>query len=267
MNTLKAVVQKVIKDGGHGPYVVATSDQVGGSVTFSLEPTVWLEDDEPEPGTIVALNKLIKKRAGWRARLARFWQPSDEENQQKERSNTGMKAGMNKILQGLLGPLVGTLDPFLTDLAKSFAALLPTGMREKSVRSLIGALSGYLAKIPIETQSPELALAVTKLRDFINFVNASLGQGLTPETIAKKWRERYFAEMAERVMNSDNPDEVIKNVEKQVTAIDSLVKAVFGKEGETENAKSSGTETALSKLDGALAGKLQELRKKSKWLK
>lgn len=84
MDTIKAVVQKIIPSGEHGPYAVATSDHLKGSVTFSLEPTVWEEDEWPEEGTMVFLGKLRKKRAGWRAKYGRFLKPSDE---QTERSN------------------------------------------------------------------------------------------------------------------------------------------------------------------------------------
>lgn len=87
MDTLKAVVQKVIRDGKHGPFAVATSEQLEGSVTFSLEPTVWREQDWPEEGMMVFLGELRRKRAGWRAKTGRFWKPSDEQIQQTERSN------------------------------------------------------------------------------------------------------------------------------------------------------------------------------------
>ena len=86
MDTIKAIVQKVIREGKHGPFAVATSDQIDGSVTFSLEPTAWKEDDWPEEGMAVRLGKLRQKRAGWRAKEGRFWKPSDEHNQQPERS-------------------------------------------------------------------------------------------------------------------------------------------------------------------------------------
>lgn len=87
MDTIKAVVQKVIREGKHGPFAVTTSDQIDGSVTFSLESTVWEEDDWPEEGMTVFLGKLRQKRAGWRAKEGRFWRPSDEQVQQSERSN------------------------------------------------------------------------------------------------------------------------------------------------------------------------------------
>ena len=76
---LVAVVQNVITDGNHGPYAVATSEQIKGSVTFSLDPTVWKEDRRPEAGEKVVLSNLVGKRAGWRAKQGRFFRPSDEQ--------------------------------------------------------------------------------------------------------------------------------------------------------------------------------------------
>lgn len=87
METIKAIIQKVIPDGKHGPFAVATADQLDGSVTFSLEPTVWIEADWPEQGMVVVLGKLRQKRAGWRAKEGRFFKPSDEQTQQPEMSN------------------------------------------------------------------------------------------------------------------------------------------------------------------------------------
>lgn len=86
LDTIKAVVQNVIREGKHGPFAVATSTQLEGSVTFSLEPTVWEESDWPEEGMMVFLGKLRQKRAGWRAKQGRFWKLSDEQTQQTERS-------------------------------------------------------------------------------------------------------------------------------------------------------------------------------------
>lgn len=81
---IKAVVQKVVPGGTHGPFAVATSEGLDGSVTFSLEPTIWQEKEWPEEGMYVLLGKLRKKRAGWRAKTGRFFKPSDE---QTERSS------------------------------------------------------------------------------------------------------------------------------------------------------------------------------------
>lgn len=74
----KAIVEKIITDGPHGHYVVASSEELG-SITFSLNKPVWREDDLPECGTFVALSSLRKKRRGWRAQQGRFWEPSDEQ--------------------------------------------------------------------------------------------------------------------------------------------------------------------------------------------
>jgi hypothetical protein len=78
LEEIKAVVQKAVSEGNHGPFAVATSENIDGSITFALKPTVWQEDEWPEPGMIVILGKLRKKRAGWRAMKARFLRPSDE---------------------------------------------------------------------------------------------------------------------------------------------------------------------------------------------
>ncbi len=159
----------------------------------------------------------------------------------------------------------GALDPVLVEVANTLAAILPEGMRSKVARSIIGVLSGYLNKIPQEMKSTELATAATKLRDFLNFLNASLGKGISPAMSARKWRESYFAEMSEKIINSENPQEIIDKVDKQVAAIDTLAKKLFG---ETDTAKpETGGESTLSQLDGMLAEKMQSWRLRQKWLK
>jgi len=75
-DTVRGVIQKV-DSGKHGPYAIATVQGLG-SVTFSLEKSVWDEEDAPEPGEIVVLSKLREKRAGWRAMQARYAKPSDK---------------------------------------------------------------------------------------------------------------------------------------------------------------------------------------------
>ena len=75
----QAVVEKLISGGKHGPYAVARSEQLG-SITFSLDPKVWQENDLPEPGTYVMLTQVRRKRAGWRALYGRFVEPSDEKH-------------------------------------------------------------------------------------------------------------------------------------------------------------------------------------------
>ncbi|KKR45941.1 MAG: hypothetical protein A3G47_00995 [Candidatus Zambryskibacteria bacterium RIFCSPLOWO2_12_FULL_39_45] len=77
-----AVVQKVMDNGKHGPYVVATNEKIG-TITFSLEPLVWQEKGRPERGNIVVLSEIRKKRAGWRANSGRFFRPSDEQSETK----------------------------------------------------------------------------------------------------------------------------------------------------------------------------------------
>lgn len=75
----QAVVEKIIRDGSHGPYAVARSPGLKGSITFSLDASVWQEEDWPEPGMYVVLTSLRKKRAGWRAKHGRFVKPSEEQ--------------------------------------------------------------------------------------------------------------------------------------------------------------------------------------------
>ena len=72
------MVEKIIPDGKHGPYAVASVDTLG-SVTFSLRLRLGIENDLPEGGSIVILSGITKKRAGWRASQGRFLQPSDEQ--------------------------------------------------------------------------------------------------------------------------------------------------------------------------------------------
>jgi hypothetical protein len=84
VDVAKAVVQKIVEEGNHGAFAVATSDAVQGSTTFSLEPTVWQEQSHPEPGEIVLLGKLRLKRAGWRAKEGRYFNPSDEQTESRK---------------------------------------------------------------------------------------------------------------------------------------------------------------------------------------
>mgnify|MGYP001596822070 FL=1 len=79
----KGVVEKIIFEGKHGPYIVASVEDIG-LVTCSLDRDVWREVRQPEPGTYIILSGLTKKRAGWRATQGRFMQPSDE-NREKRR--------------------------------------------------------------------------------------------------------------------------------------------------------------------------------------
>jgi hypothetical protein len=79
---IQAVVEKVIL-GLHGPFVVARSDRVAGSVTFSLDHPVWQEDDRPEVGMVVILSDIRQKTAGWRAMQARYLRPTDEISNQQ----------------------------------------------------------------------------------------------------------------------------------------------------------------------------------------
>ncbi len=78
-DAVHAVVQRVISGGRHGPYAVARSEKVEGSITFSLLGSVWQERVAPEPGEIVYLTDLRRKRAGWRAMGGRYLRPSDQQ--------------------------------------------------------------------------------------------------------------------------------------------------------------------------------------------
>ncbi len=73
---IRAVVHAV-RDGPHGPFAIATTDGIEGSVTFSLKPPVWKERTRPERGVHVLLKDIQFKRAGWRAERGRFLRPSD----------------------------------------------------------------------------------------------------------------------------------------------------------------------------------------------
>ena len=83
---VQARVQRIVKEGKHGPYAVATSsDEVFGgievSVTFSLGSDVWTEDINPSPGDdIVTEAKNIRSKGGkWRASgYVRFLRPIDK---------------------------------------------------------------------------------------------------------------------------------------------------------------------------------------------
>lgn len=74
----QAVVHKIIREGKHGSYAVASCADID-SITFSLSQDVWHESDWPEPGTCVLLSQIRKKRAGWRALCGRYVRPSDEQ--------------------------------------------------------------------------------------------------------------------------------------------------------------------------------------------
>ena len=77
-DAVEAVVQKIVPDGKHGPYFVATSDRIrSGSVTCSLSPSVWKEDKWPEEGSVVIIGDITMKREGWRAGSGRFKRLAD----------------------------------------------------------------------------------------------------------------------------------------------------------------------------------------------
>lgn len=82
----RAIVERVVLRGRHGPYVVASSDDLEGSVTVSLESPVWQDSVVPERGMYLILSQVRKKRAGWRAFRGRLVQPSDEPNSKEQRA-------------------------------------------------------------------------------------------------------------------------------------------------------------------------------------
>jgi hypothetical protein len=90
-----AVVEKTIRNGKHGPYAVASADNLG-LITFSLEPPVWEESDWPEGGNIVILSEIRKKRAGWRANRGRFLRPSDEQQPEKQENQQQYQKGAKR---------------------------------------------------------------------------------------------------------------------------------------------------------------------------
>ena len=118
---VRAVVQKIVK-GKHGFYAVATTEKVDGSITFSFGRQCWKEKERPEKGIHVALNDLRMKRSGWRAHKARFWRPSDEqENQQQSKGEESMPEVIDKT-----GKVNKSLIPlkqidYKAELAGSFA--------------------------------------------------------------------------------------------------------------------------------------------------
>lgn len=74
--SITATVTNVIQNGKHGPYAVV-QDHEYGSITFSLEDDIWMEDDLPEIGETVHLSKLRHLQSGWRSNLVRRLTPSD----------------------------------------------------------------------------------------------------------------------------------------------------------------------------------------------
>ena len=85
----QAIVEKIIHKGRHGPYAVATNEELG-TITFALDSSVWQEKDCPEAGMYVVLSQIRKKRAGWRATKGRYFGPSDQQiaNKQKQQQHS-----------------------------------------------------------------------------------------------------------------------------------------------------------------------------------
>ena len=179
---------------------------------------------------------------------------------------SGISKQILETVKSSLGPIIGSLDPILDDFASKFASTLPSGMRNTATRSIIGVLSGYLDKISKEAGSSEISLAVTKLRDFVNFLSSNLDQGVSAKTATRKWREKYFAEMCEKATKSDNPEEVLKEVDKQIATIEALAKKILGKEEAVKSNESEKKPNALGELDVFLSETVKSWRLKQKWL-
>ena len=77
MQTITATVTS-LRRGRNGPFAIAVSDAMTGSITFSLKPPVWAERREPHPGDIVRLTDLRQKASGWRAMAGAFSSPKDD---------------------------------------------------------------------------------------------------------------------------------------------------------------------------------------------
>ena len=88
---MKAIVRSLVKKAKNGPYAIAKAKSVEGSITFALNSSVWAEKLLPEPGAAVCLNELEQRRAGWRAKSARFWQPSDEQDHESKQPTKSAK--------------------------------------------------------------------------------------------------------------------------------------------------------------------------------
>ena len=73
---IQATVTRVYPRGRNGPYAVAVSKTVRGSITLSLKPDCWQGSSFPEPGDIVLLSCLRRKQAGLRASTGRPDVPS-----------------------------------------------------------------------------------------------------------------------------------------------------------------------------------------------
>ena len=76
---VRAIVQKVVREGNRTPYAVAIREDNGGSITFTLRKRVWREDHDPDPSDVVLLSNFRETEKGWRAMSGRFFQPSDEQ--------------------------------------------------------------------------------------------------------------------------------------------------------------------------------------------
>jgi hypothetical protein len=98
---IKAVVRSIITESKGGPYAVTTSEEIEGSITFSLEKGVWQEQSFLEVGMVVVLSGLYKKKAGWRATKARLLQPLEEKSKKKPQIWSAISKWIDKALSPL----------------------------------------------------------------------------------------------------------------------------------------------------------------------
>jgi hypothetical protein len=155
-NDVIAVVQKIVSTGKHGAFAVATADVLEGSIAFSLESTVWQEQSYPEAGEMVYLTNLRKKRAGWRAKKGRYYNPSDEQTENRKEQDMLKKAKV--FIEGVRGKLFPTDDDkvwkqwvdYKQRETRDLAGLLVSDVRDSFKRRAIFLLlvpSAYLNSI------------------------------------------------------------------------------------------------------------------------
>lgn len=160
---IKSVVQKVVSRGKHGPFAVATSETVEGSITFSLDKSVWHESDLPKEGVMVMLSDLRKKRAGWRAMSGRFYQPSDEQTERRKK----MKQTTTERLLPFISKQVDEVAEKKEVLATAKALLeerKTQRLRAFTKENLFGE-GGVFRELPKDEQKELLAVVLTALEE------------------------------------------------------------------------------------------------------
>jgi len=64
-------------NGRNGPYALAESSALEGTIWFSLEDGSWIELTPPNVGDRVVLEDVYGSRKGWRTNSARLYRPED----------------------------------------------------------------------------------------------------------------------------------------------------------------------------------------------